>query len=100
MNGSGYPSPTETEAIRRLDRKCHRVGVMREEQNKKLDPKSPMERLLEAVEREEALQRAQAVFDILARTATENGYKVTKIELRKGQEKYWANPSGKLERRK
>lgn len=31
---------------------------------------------------------------------TENGYRVTKIELRKGQEKYWVDPSGKLERRK
>lgn len=74
---------------------------MREEKNKRLDPKTPMERLLMAIEEEEALQKAQAVFDVVARTIEEAGYKITKIELRKGREKYWVDPrNNKLERRK
>lgn len=92
--------PTETEAIRRVDRKYRRIGVMREEENKRLDPKTPMERLLEAIEEEEALQKAQAAYDSAAKVLTEGGYRITRIEIRKDNERYWVDArTQKLERK-
>lgn len=92
--------PTETEAIRRLDRKRYRVGVMREEENKRLDPKTPMERLLEAIEEEEALQKAQAAYDSAAKVLAESGYTIARIEIRKDNERYWVDARAqKLERK-
>lgn len=93
-------APTEMEAIRRLDRKCRRVGVMREEENKRLDPKTPMQRLLEAIEEEEALQKAQAAYDSAVKVLADEGYRITRIEIRKDNERYWVDArTQKLERK-
>lgn len=73
---------------------------MREEENERLDPKTPMERLLEAIEEEEALQKAQAAYDSAAEVLAESGYTITRIEIRKDSERYWVDArTQKLERK-